>query len=125
MITILTKQLLEYLSLLPQCSQEFLNTYIFQSWNFFFELVLLCPDKLVRSCVIQVLNHLVNLSIDFNRMDLSPEKLEYVRSENLSEALMFEINIINFLMIFQDKLHNEVAKNWMKFGQYFEVPFSL
>jgi hypothetical protein len=121
MITILTKQLLEYLSLLPQYCREFLNIYIFQGWNLVIELILACPDKLVRSCVIQVLNHLVNLSIEYYRMDLSPAKLEYQGSENISEALSFEINIINFLMIFQEKLHNDVAKNWMKFGQYFEV----
>ncbi len=125
MITILTKQLLEYLSLLPQHCREFLSTYFFQGWNLFIELVLNCPDKLVRSCIIQVVNHLVNISIEYYRMDLSPEKLEYRGSENLSEALNFEIHIFDFLMYFQDKLHNDVAKNWMKFGQYFEVPIFL
>ena len=82
------------------------------------DLLLLCPDKVVRSVVSSLAAHCVNILIHFYDLPLldSTVELDETRA-NINNT------VLDFLNTYLGLLPNEVAKNWNKFQQYFDVFF--
>lgn len=110
-------QLKTFLSLTPGYVFTFFNTYFVENFKGIIELLLICPDKLVRSVVSSIMAYCINILISFYNLplDMDPEeKLDETRTRVNQVVLEFLKNYISLLP-------TEVAKNWNKFQQYFDV----
>ena len=110
-------QLKNFLSLTPTYVFSFFNTFIVENFKNIIDLLLLCPDKVVRSVVETIIAHSVNILISFYDLplDLEPEKVLDEEKTKINQA------ILDFLSNYLSLLPNDVAKNWNKFQQYFDV----
>lgn len=111
-------QLKNFLSCTPSFVLTFFTTYIVDNFKTIVDLLLLCPDKTVRSVVSSLSAHCVNILIHFYDLPLLDATVE------LDETRAKVNNVVlDFLNNYLGLLPNEVAKNWNKFQQYFDVFF--
>lgn len=110
-------QLKTFLSLSPGYVHTFFTTYIVENFKTILDLLLVCPDKSVRSMIAGVMAYTVNILITFHDLPLD------IVEESTMDEEKAKINksVLDFLANLFIILPNEVAKNWNKFQQYFDV----
>lgn len=106
----ISTQLKTLLSLVPSYSFQFFLFFFVENYKSLIELVLVCPDKLVRSWTINILLHNINILVSYHDLSL-----------NQSDDKFINKKVLGFLNVFQLLMGNDVAKNWNKLYSYFEV----
>lgn len=81
-----------------------------ENYKSLIDLVLICPDKLVRSWTVNILLHNINIMVSYHGLSLSQSDEGFVNKK-----------VLGFLNVFQLLMGNDVAKNWNKLLSYFEV----
>lgn len=105
----ISMQLKQLLSVVPTFAFDFFVECFIDNYKTLIELILVCPDKLVRSVTINILLHVINLLITYHNLSL-----DVLDEDPINKKVM------QFLNVFQMLMPNDVAKNWNKFHQYFE-----
>lgn len=114
-------QLKTFLSLSPGYVYTFFTTYIVENFKIIMDLLLVCPDKSVRSMIAGVMAYTINILIMFHDLPLD------IAEDTTMDEEKSKINksVLEFLANLFIILPNEVAKNWNKFQQYFDVIFLI
>lgn len=107
-----------FLSLSPTFVFEFFTTYIVDNFKVIIDLLLICPDKVVRAVIASIMAYCINILIAFHDLPLLEDAKEIDEHRN-------KVNyaVIEFLNNYLALMPNDVAKNWNKFQQYFDVLF--
>lgn len=106
----ISTQLKTLLSLVPSFAFQFFLSFFVENYKSLIDLVLVCPDKLVRSWTVNILLHTINLLISYHGLSLNQNDEDFVNKK-----------VLGFLNVFQMLMSNDVAKNWNKLFSYFEV----
>lgn len=106
-----SKLLRGLLLLIPEEMSQIADAFIFQKPKEIYELLLACPELGVRTTVQQILLSIITVLIEHNGLfDKIDEK----------NAALHE-KVMGFLNSLLNLMPSEVAKNWTKFQNYFEV----
>ena len=113
-------QLKTFLSLTPGYVFTFFNTYFVENFKTIIELLLICPDKVVRSVVSSIMAYCINILVSFYNLPLDVDPEEKLDEQRTRVNQL----VLDFLKNYLSLLPTEVAKNWNKFQQYFDVFFN-
>lgn len=113
-LTDTTKLLRGFLLLIPDEVMDIADKFIFHKPKDIFELLLASAELGVRNSVGQILISLITILIEHNEI-FSENSEKDEKKQKVSDK------VLGFLTTLLNLMPQEVAKNWTKFQQYFEV----
>ena len=112
--------LMNIFSLHPPTAASFLQNFVWgpskDSFENFWTLLLKSSDAKVRTAISQIHGF---------KLDITVTAAKTAEERAASEALNLECELVEFLDKLFNLLGKEVAENWMKFKEYFDVTFLL